>query len=300
MPGTVHTFGGEWTEQKLGALRRYLEAYRKIFSANENARFFKTLYIDAFAGTGERAEIIKAAGSLLDDHDVGEQTTALHKGSARIALELSEPFDEYIFVDKNADHADALRSMISESFPGLADRCQVFNANGIDVVGEQLQWRDWKRWRAVLFLDPYGMSVPWNLIRRIAETKAIDMWLLFPLGQGVNRLLSRDQKPNKAHAKKLTEVFGTEDWQSTFYTSSIETDLFGETIETVSKEASFSKIATFWQQRLATVFTGVCPRVLYLRNSKDNPIYLLCFAAGNERGSKTAIKIASDLLKADL
>ncbi|WP_087754150.1 three-Cys-motif partner protein TcmP [Paraburkholderia caledonica] len=297
MQGTVHTFGGEWTEQKLEALRKYLEAYRKIFSANENARFFKTLYIDAFAGTGERADIVRDGGTLLD---VGEQTTAFHKGSARIALELTEPFDEYIFVDKNGDHADALKKMIATSFPDVAGRCQVFTANGIDVVGEQLQWRDWKRWRAVLFLDPYGMSVPWNLIRRIAETKAIDMWLLFPLGQGVNRLLSRDQRPNKAHAKKLTEVFGTEDWQSAFYTSSIQTDLFGETIETISKDAPFSKIATFWQQRLNTVFAGVCPRVLYLKNSKDNPIYLLCFAAGNERGSKTAIKIASDLLKADL
>ncbi len=36
---------------------------------------------------------------------------------------------------------------------------------------------------------------------------------------------------------------------------------------------------------------------LLLRNSKNNPLYLLCFASGNPKGAKTAIKIAQDILK---
>jgi len=42
---------------------------------------------------------------------------------------------------------------------------------------------------------------------------------------------------------------------------------------------------------------GVAENLLLLRNSKNNPLYLLCFASGSSRGAKTAIKIAQDILK---
>ncbi|MEW6074198.1 MAG: hypothetical protein AB1726_16580 [Planctomycetota bacterium] len=45
--------------------------------------------------------------------------------------------------------------------------------------------------RKVLFLDPYGMQVEWVTIEAVAQTKAIDLWVLFPLGVGVNRLLTK-------------------------------------------------------------------------------------------------------------
>lgn len=52
---TEHCFGGDaWTERKLDALGRYLVAWRKIFISNPGARYFKTLYVNAFAGTGSR------------------------------------------------------------------------------------------------------------------------------------------------------------------------------------------------------------------------------------------------------
>uniref|UniRef100_UPI003159666C hypothetical protein n=2 Tax=Cupriavidus TaxID=106589 RepID=UPI003159666C len=51
-----HIFGGEWTEQKLVALQKYLEAYRQIFTKNERARYFRTVYIDAFAAPAPAAK----------------------------------------------------------------------------------------------------------------------------------------------------------------------------------------------------------------------------------------------------
>jgi hypothetical protein len=35
----------------------------------------------------------------------------------------------------------------------------------------------------------------------------------------------------------------------------------------------------------------------FFRNSKDVPIFLLCFAAGNQKGAKTAVNIANEILK---
>lgn len=45
-------WGGSWTESKLDVFEKYLRAYLKIFQGNERARHLKTLYVDAFAGSG--------------------------------------------------------------------------------------------------------------------------------------------------------------------------------------------------------------------------------------------------------
>ncbi len=49
-------------------------------------------------------------------------------------------------------------------------------------ANEHLLWwcraTDWKRHRAVVFLDPYGVQVEWRTIEAIAQTKGIDLWLL--------------------------------------------------------------------------------------------------------------------------
>ncbi|WP_042886323.1 three-Cys-motif partner protein TcmP [Cupriavidus necator] len=300
----THVFGGEWTEQKLVALKKYLEAYRKIFTINEKARYFRTVYIDAFAGTGERSDKAPASEkpTLFDNTDIdAPQATGLHKGSARIALELESPFDQYVFIDKNPKHTAGLTEMIEHDFPNLRSRCRILTGDGVEIVREQLIYgHDWKRTRAVLFIDPYGMNIHWDLIQRIAATQAIDMWLLFPLGQGMNRLLSRDHLPNPGHSAKLTAVLGTDEWKTRFYSSQTQTDLFGIESESSLKTATFENMVEFLKERLSSVFAGVASDVMMLENSKGSPLYALCFAAANKAGAKTAIRIASDLLRTRL
>jgi len=45
------------------------------------------------------------------------------------------------------------------------------------------------------------------------------------------------------------------------------------------------------------IFAGVAEEPGVLRNSANNPLYLLCFAVGNERGKDIALRIAQHLLK---
>jgi three-Cys-motif partner protein len=84
-----HSFGGPWTERKLKCLRDYLNAYRTIFTANPRARYFRTWYVDAFAGTGSRSAT-PADAPLLDIYD-DTDTREYQDGSAKIALGLSKP-----------------------------------------------------------------------------------------------------------------------------------------------------------------------------------------------------------------
>lgn len=295
-----HSFGRDaWTERKLEALRQYLQQWRLIFDKNPGARYFKTLYIDAFAGTGSRREPEKAVNADqfdLFDFDSNQGQENFRRGSARIALELDSKFDEYVFVDKNPNHAAELRQMIEHDFQDLAPRCRVWEDDGCDVMRQLCHHlKDWKKWRAVAFLDPYGMNVEWNILEWIAKTKGIDLWLLWPLGMGANRLLTRDKKPHKVFADKLTRVFGSVDWEQ-FYIHPPTLDLFEDAPASEIKVADFEAIGNLYLRRLETIFAGVAPRTKVLSNSRGNPMYLLFFAAGNPKGAPTAIKIADYLM----
>jgi three-Cys-motif partner protein len=299
-----HQFGSDaWTEGKLDALEKYLKAYRQIFDRNEKARYFKTLYVDAFAGSGSRYEGRKEASDaqldIFQDEEQPDMGDDYRRGSVRRALDLDSKFDEYIFVDNNPDHVAELKAMIDQDYPTLQSRCKVWKADGCQVMHELCTYlKDWSKWRAVAFLDPYGMNVEWELLRKIAQTEAIDLWLLWPLGMGVNRLMTRDGKPNQKFANKLTRVFGNQDWEKTFYRRPATLDMFSEAPANEIKDADWDLIGNFFLERLRTIFSGVAPRTKVLYNSRGNPMYLLCFAAGNPKGSKPAIDIADHLMLA--
>lgn len=209
------------------------------------------------------------------------------------------PFGRYIFVDRNPVHAESLGALRQE-FPELADRISVLAADANAFLQEWCRKTDWNKNRAVVFLDPYGMQVDWSTIETIAATEAIDLWILFPLGQAVNRLLTRSDIPTGGQAQRLTRFFGTEDWKEAFYKeASDQPNMFDPLGEETgfAKRANFDAIGRFFVNRLEQVFVGVSKNPLPLRNSKEVPLFLLCFAAANPRGAKPALKIANHLLR---
>lgn len=139
------------------------------------------------------------------------------------------------------------------------------------------------------------MQVDWKTVEAIAATRAIDLWYLFPLGVAVNRLLTQTSPPPEKWANALTRILGTPDWQEVFYPRQEVTTLFGSE-ESQSKAVTLDNVGEFFVNRLKTIFAKVAENPLQLRNSRGNPIYLLCFAAGNPKGATTAVKIAQDIL----
>jgi len=272
-----------------------LEAYK---SALKNQPF-RTIYVDAFAGTGYRSitQDTEASGQLAFDKTPvyeEEKETLFQIGSAQAALNIPSPFDQYLFIEKNPKHIKELHKLQAQ-YPDLGNRIVIKQGEAnieIQQFCRAMKVSD----RAVLFLDPYGMAVEWQTIEAIAATKRIDLWLLFPLGMGVNRMLTRSGPPEGAWASRLTTFFGTDDWKHAFYRPSSQISMLDELkIEKIDKP--FEAIGGFFLERLRTVFpNGVAPNPYYLRNSKNTPLYLLCFASGNPRGSKIAIRIAKSIL----
>jgi three-Cys-motif partner protein len=286
-----HRFGGEWTEEKLTRLKEYLSAYTKIFTRNERASYLTTIYVDAFAGTGYRASTAHDSSypSLFD-----EDAQEFQKGSTYIALENEPSFDRFLFIERRADFAREL-SGLREHFPEKASRIKILQEEANSALRRWALETDWRTHRAVVFLDPYGMEVEWATIEALARTEAVDLWILFPLGQAVNRLLT-SQPPEGAWAERLTRFFGTDEWRDAFYRPSSQRNLFREQ-SPLERDAELEAIGEFFLQRLRSVFPGVSRKALALRNSRHVPIYLLCFAAANARGAQTAIKIADHILK---
>lgn len=295
-------FGGDWTEDKLSRIRKYLPAYVQVLK-NKGLKF---AYIDAFAGTGYRelTDVDTEPGqqSQLLFPELNEQETRRFlDGSARIALQVEPRFDKYIFIEKDKNKIPDLEQLRVE----FCDKSQdiiIVNEDANTYLNELCK-KDWSRNRAVLFLDPFGMQIPWSTIVEIANTQAIDLWYLFPLGVAVNRLLKKDGNIQETWRNRLDEIFGTTDWFDAFYTNSpqqnIQLSLFDEVTQDsqLQKTADFDSISCYFVERLKTVFAGVAQNPLLLRNSCNNPLYLLCFASANPKGAPTAIKIAQHILR---
>lgn len=289
----THKFGGNWTEEKLKQVEKYLKAYATIM----NKQNFRFAYIDAFAGTGYREEKNKTDDQifLFRQNDIKEIET-YSKGSARIALEIKPEFDKYIFIEKSKKHFTELFKL-KEEFIDKEKKIDLINTDANSWLIDRCNNYKWQNNRAVLFLDPYGMQVNWETVKAIANTEAIDLWYLFPLGIGVNRLLKKDAGKIPASWEiKLDSILGTNEWKEAFYYETQATTFFGNETKII-KDADFNKISKFIVKRLKSIFASVAEKPLLLRNSRNNPLYLLCFASGNPRGAKTAKKIAQDILK---
>ena len=88
---------------------------------------------------------------------------------------------------------------------------------------------NWNRWRGVLFLDPFGATVEWSTIEKIARINALDTWILFPVS-AIARMLPTSMRPEKiseAWVTRLTKVYGAESWKK-LYEQSRQQDLFGK------------------------------------------------------------------------
>lgn len=110
-----HNFGGDWTNEKLERLRKYLSAYTTIFNKNPKAKQFTTYYVDAFAGTGYRCNLTKDSDDTPTFPEMAElDTDNFLKGSARIALEVKPSFDKYIFIEQDPIHFKELKKLILE------------------------------------------------------------------------------------------------------------------------------------------------------------------------------------------
>src|SRR5579862_57843 len=220
-------FGGGWTQRKLEVLKKYLQAYTRIFKRNPKARYYSISYVDAFAGTGTlRRPALGGLAKLLPELQKIEEE--FRKGSVTRALEVEPPFDKYFFIEKDPRKCRELENILAK-FAGRRNLSVVSD----DANHALLEWcknLDAAKERAVVFLDPFGASVKWEAIAALGRTHAVDLWVLFPYS-AINRMLVRNRRPPEAWARRLTSVFGTTEWETSFYSTNSFKSLLPEKVE---------------------------------------------------------------------
>jgi three-Cys-motif partner protein len=293
-------FGGDWTEDKLDRVGEYLRRYNEALKNQPFARE----YIDAFAGTGYREVRNQGNGEGLMFPELAEsEVQRFLDGSARISLKVDPGFHQFTFIEKDSRKVEELKRLQNE-FPEKSIRIECGDANEwVQAICRE----DWNYRRAVLFLDPFGMQVSWETLEAVARTKSIDLWLLFPLGVAISRLLKRDGEIDESLCRRLDFVFGDRSWQEAIYkpaplikVKAVQRSLLDLGDETPEPDypwkADFSVIEEYFRSRLRTIFAGVAEKSVRLKNSKNVPLYLLFFMAGNERGAPIAVKIAESIM----
>ena len=243
---------------------------------------------------GEMIASENASQALLLPDLAEAEPQALLDGSARLALKTAPRFDRYVFIERSPERCAQLE-LLKQEFPDLAKDIQIRRGDANSEI-QELCSKDWSSHRAVLFLDSYGMQVDWTTVEAIARTKAIDLWVLFPLGIGVNRLLTKSGDIPDSWRRRLNLLLGTEEVGPGVLPIRKHTYAVRRSGGTLVK-ASTETIGRYFNNRLKSIFAAVADEPKVLRNSANSPLYLLCFAAGNPRGAPIALRIANHLLK---
>lgn len=296
MASEPSSWGGQWTEEKLDAFEKYVNAYLTIMNVYRNRYNWKMIYFDGFAGSGSRNDdevqpVSELMLNLFKEEYIVEEELNTYKGAAERVLGIKQKgFDKYIFVDNNNKSSLLLKDRLK---PFAKEKNLEFKTSDANeqVITLASAMHQNKNVASLVLLDPFGMQVNWNSIEKLRGTRT-DLWILIPTGVIVNRLL--DKKGELIHIDKLTSFFGKDEkfLREYFYTKTQEQTLFGE-IENIRKvEKPIQKIAELYIEQLHGIFNYVTPKPLVLYNSRNTPIFHFACASNNS----TAIKIANEII----
>ena len=289
-----HRFGGAWTEVKLDAVNYYLKFYTQVLKDKPTPQQpFELWYIDAFAGSGSR-RIDRTTGGLFEGEPLGEETVDL-AGSVLRALDVDPPFKRLVFIEENRDRFRCLQEIAASNPKRNITPCRGDANTKLQEIFGAPPWSQQRSGRgshrAIVFLDPFGMSVKWETLKLLAETRAVDVWYLFPTG-AVNRQLASDfTKVDEHKQRALDEVFGSTTWRVDIYKDkNVQGGLFDEVVTTASKTFTVDQIERYARDRLMTIF-GYVSDPLPLLNDRDSKIFsLFCLSNCSSRKALDLIK----------
>lgn len=290
------SWGGAWTEEKLNAFEKYVNAYLTIMNKYRGQYDWKLIYFDGFAGSGSRNEDTTSEDNqlmidLIDEHQIAAEELTPYKGAAERVLNIAQDgFDFYYFIDKDAASSSQLQEKLASYQKDKRLEFRHSDANTeVSKLADAMHKNS--KLKALVLLDPFGMQVDWSSIERLKGTST-DLWILIPTGVIVNRLL--DRKCKLTHIEKLTSFFGKDEafLRNYFYNIRQETTLFGDTEVVEKVQEPIRMIANLYIQQMKTIFKYVTEEPLVLYNTRNTPIFHFACASNNE----SAVKIAHEII----
>ena len=148
----------------------------------------------------------------------------------------------------------------------------------------------------MLFLDPFATQVEWSTLERIADLKALDTWILFPVS-AVVRMLPTSRKPDdisQRWAARLTSVFGDDSWRE-LYRERSQQNLFGDPGSV--RDSGVHGLMGIYRRNLRELFGDrFLDQSRALKNSTGSHLFEFMFCVGHPRGIRPAKRIARHIL----
>jgi three-Cys-motif partner protein len=262
---------GAWSELKLEIVEKYGTAYTGAFA---NQRALKKYYIDAFSGAG--VHISKTSGDQID-------------GSPARALKTSPPFDGFYFIDMDALKTAHLKMLCA----GRSD-VQIETGDASQhLIGSLLPKIKYENFnRALCLFDPYGLHLEWRAMEMAGQSRAVDMFLNFPvMDMNRNAIWRNPEAVPKDGIERMNRFWGDESWRKAAYGEHAQGDLFGS--PAVVKQSNEAIVEAFRERLKRVAGFPYVPDPLPMKNRTNAVVYYLFFASQKP----VAKKIIDDLFK---
>jgi three-Cys-motif partner protein len=249
---------GRWSELKLEIVEKYGTAYTAAFSGK--GRGLKKYYIDAFSGAG--VHLSKETGQQIE-------------GSPARALKVRPPFDHFYFIDMNPEKTAYLKKLCGDrkDVDIITDDATVYLTH---TLLPTIQYEKFNR--ALCLLDPYGLHLDWEVMRQAGQSRAVDMFLNFPvMDMNRNAIWRNSDRVPQDGIDRMNRFWGDESWRQAAYAESPQFNLFSAPDRV--KQDNDVIVAAF-RDRLKNVagFDSV-PDPLPMRNTNKAVVYYLFFAS---------------------
>lgn len=183
---------GLWAESKY----RQIELYDELFSNGMKNKWGQRVYIDLYAGAGY---------NLIKD------TRTILKGSPLVALTVSNPFDRYIFCERDEEKIEALKKRVKAVAPdanvvfinGKCDEC------ADEILGAIPSHSSSNKVLSLCMVDPYDFGFKFATLKKLSE-RFMDFLILLAVEMDANRNYEHYVERNNT---KIDEALGNTEWR---------------------------------------------------------------------------------------
>ena len=203
-------------------------------------------------------------------------------GSPLVALGVEPPFDEYHFIDLDGEKVDVLRRQV-----GNRTDVTFYKADSNRVMLQTVlpRFSYAQRTRALCVLDPYALTLDWEVVRRAGTSLAVEVFINFPIHH-----MNRNCKQEDVSAvlpgelEVMDRFWGDRSWRSAMFRPRPQLSLFGG--QEVDKTENRDLVSAYCDRLKEVAGFGFVADPLPMRNSRNAIVYYLIFAGPNRTGWK--------------
>ena len=193
----------------------------------------------------------------------------------RARSKLGRPFDGFYFIDMDADKTAHLQKLC-EGRSNVHIHTGDSNSYLIKELLPTIQFRKFNR--ALCLLDPYGLHIDWEVMLRVGQSRAVDMFLNFPvMDMNRNAIWTTPERAPQDGIERMTRFWGDESWKRAAYAESRQGELFAAS--DLEKQPNATIVDAFRDRLNKVAGFQFVPKPLPMKKSNKAVVYYLFFAS---------------------